>query len=64
MPQDSFYFFPAGQPIYVKHAIGNHHDLGPDGFKDDDHRSRFLRTISGLEDFNSMKEALPFSPLM
>ena len=29
MAQDSFYFFPAGQPIFVKHAMGNHHDLGP-----------------------------------
>ncbi|MBK6444108.1 MAG: helix-turn-helix transcriptional regulator [Bacteroidetes bacterium] len=56
MPPDSFYFFPAGQPIYVKHANGNYHDLGPDGFKDDDHRSRFLRTISGLEDVSQMKE--------
>lgn len=53
---DNFYFFPAGQPIHVKHGLGNYHDLGPEGFQGDDHRSRFLHTLSGVEDFSNYKE--------
>ncbi|MCX6290967.1 MAG: AraC family transcriptional regulator [Bacteroidetes bacterium] len=75
---DSFYFFPQGQKIYVKHGKANKYtDLGKEGFKDDEHRARYLETISGLDDFSGKKEAftiigfdvllynaMPFFPLI
>jgi AraC-like DNA-binding protein len=51
-----FYIFPAGQPIYVKHGSGNHRDLGQTGFISDEHRANFLRTVSVMEDRESMSE--------
>lgn len=52
----SFWFFPAGQPIFARHGNGKYHDLGKEGFLDIDNRNRYLKSISGLEDFESKKE--------
>jgi AraC-like DNA-binding protein len=51
-----FYVFPAGQPIFVKHGVGEHKDLGQTGFISDEHRANYLRTVSVLEDRDSIKE--------
>lgn len=56
VPEKGFYLFPAGQPIYVKHGSGNHHDLGAAGFASDEHRAGFLRTVSALEDRDKIRE--------
>lgn len=53
---NTFWFFPARQPIHVKHGLGNHHEIGVEGFTSDEHRAEFLRTISGLDDFSRMNE--------
>ncbi len=75
---DSFYFFPQGQKIFAKHSNGLHYaDLGREGFRNDDHREEYIKTISGLSDFSNKKEvftilgfdlflynAIPFFPLL
>jgi len=74
----SFYFFPQGQKIYAKHGRSNHYvDLAKEGFRDEIHRGQFLKTISGLSDFEGKEEvftivgfdvllynAIPFFPLL
>jgi AraC-like DNA-binding protein len=54
---DTFYFFPQGQKIHVKHGKGSlHSDLGTEGFRDDDHREQYVRGISGLSNQTEKKE--------
>src|SRR5688500_4044460 len=54
--EKGFYVFPAGQPIFVKHGVGDHKDLGQTGFISDEHRANYLRTVSVLEDRDNFKE--------
>lgn len=57
MQPGTFWFFPAGHEIFVKHGKGRHYvELGREGFRDAAHRESYLRTISGLDDFSRMKE--------
>ena len=56
VPEKSFYIFPSGQPIFVKHGLGESRDLGPTGFTSDEHRANFLRTVSVTEDILKIKE--------
>lgn len=74
----SFYFFPQGQKIFVRHSTGLHYaDLGREGFRNEDHGEEYMKTVSGLSDFSNKKEVftiigfdlflynvIPFFPLL
>lgn len=54
---EAFYFFPQGQKIFAKHGKGPQYaDVGREGFRNDDHREEYIRTISGLSEFSDKKE--------
>ena len=56
VPVGSYYLFPEGNPIYIRHGAGQHHDLGRTGFLNHEQRATFLRTVPATEDIDSIKE--------
>lgn len=58
LPEHSFYFFPGGQPIFLRHGRTDHHDLGNSGFSGEEHRSGFLRQVSVKENLAAIPELI------
>jgi len=57
MKENTFYFFPHGQEVFVKHGYAKQYtDLGSEGFRDDEHRKLFMRNLDVKESFDKMKE--------
>ncbi|MFM9050800.1 MAG: helix-turn-helix transcriptional regulator [Bacteroidota bacterium] len=56
--QNSFYFFPAGQPIIAQHGLGVKKRVTPEEFHDEDQRRKYLNPISGLSDLSRHKEVI------
>ena len=54
--EKAFFIFPSGQPIFVKHGVGDYRDMGQTGFISDEHRANFLRTVSVHEDREVIRE--------
>jgi len=56
LEENSFYFLPVGQPIYIQHGLPPYHDLGEDGFYSDIEVTKHLRLIHPTEDMNQCKQ--------
>ena len=49
MKQNSFFFTPAGQPIYVRHGVADPYTiLGSEGFRTTEERNLFLKTHKNI----------------
>lgn len=55
---DSFYFFPAGNPIHVRHGVGTFLPVSSAGFSDKDSLQEIFRPVSGLSDLSRKKEVI------
>lgn len=74
----SFYFFPQGEKIFLRHGNGlKYADMGNEGFLNDEHREKYITSISGQTAFTHRREvftivgfnlclynAIPFFPLL
>ena len=74
----TFYFIPQGERIFLKHGYGlKYANVGSEGFLNDDHREKYIESISGKTAFTQKKEvftivgfnlclynAIPFFPLL
>lgn len=54
----SFYFFPAGQPINVRYGSGSRTVVDADGFNDSEQWADYFRPISGLSDHSAKKDVI------
>lgn len=56
LPEHSFFFFPGGQPIILRHGLGNYQEIGSAGFTSEEHRSGYLRKASVKENLAAIPE--------
>ncbi len=52
VPEDSYFFFPAGQPVNLKLGTGNFHEMGTDSIVDAKTPPGYLRSVSAMEDIS------------
>lgn len=55
---NSFYFFPAGQPIFVNYGAGTQVPMSAADFSRREERMESFHAISGLSDFSRKKEVI------
>lgn len=58
VPPQSFYFFPAGQPIHVRYGSGNRTVVTGSDLNDHEKLPSYFRPISGLSDHSGKKEVV------
>jgi AraC-like DNA-binding protein len=58
VPPQSFYFFPAGQPINVRYGSGSRTVVDGDDFFNQELWADYFRPVSGLSDYSEKKDVV------
>lgn len=58
VPVNSFFFFPAGKPIYACHGAGKFHGMTPQEYANAEVRNQYLSPISGVSEAPKKKEVI------